>query len=397
MPQPVVLIPGFTGTRLKTGATEDLWLSDGTMKARPEWWRRQMEMQSDGITPREDGERNRNREGLDAIAVLDPERPSTQYFARLIETLLAHGYDSETLRAAPYDWRVGPVGMTQRYDYFDTLRTTIENMPEPVALITHSMGCRVAQYFLNTVTEEWIDRYIGRFVAVSALWLGVPKSIREAVTDVGALGLTPIEGVQPLYQSWGALPWMFPVTEGQYGYMNTSAFAFLGDDEHPLSIVDALTRGGAESTLRFRREYYEENTLFTTPGGAYGDRAVEPPYAGRLDVLHATGQPTEVGAYYKPGSDSAMLLDTAAASNDPNFTVEGGIRMEISGLTLQTIDGSRNSGDGFLPYGSLTYYKVWQKQKPRGDIVGRAFPGCTHYDILENDAFLAEVLTLVGA
>src|SRR3954466_1354798 len=101
MAQPVVLIPGFTGTRLKTGRhageSQDLWLSLRAMGVTPpppspirptRWWREQMELEADGITPRKDPEWNRNREGLDAIAVLDPARgqiQSTQYFLQLIE------------------------------------------------------------------------------------------------------------------------------------------------------------------------------------------------------------------------------------------------------------------------------------------------------------------------
>lgn len=404
--QPVVLIPGFTGTRLRTG-DRSLWRSLEAMGAPnppptpicpTQWWREQMELQPDGITPRRDPESNRNREGLDAIAVLDPEPgqiETSQYFLRLIETLVAHGYGPENLRAAAYDWRVGPVGMALRYGYFDALRSTIEELGQPVALITHSMGCRVAQYFLQQAGPEWTARHIGRFIAVSALWLGVPKSVREAVTDVGSLGLTEIEGVKPLYQSWGALPWMTPVTEAQYRFLNTEAFAFLGSDVAPLTIVETLTRGGAESTLRFQRDYYEENPFFTQPGEPFGSLAVECPRVRQLNIFHATEQQTEVGAYYQPGPGTTLLLDTAATSSDPNFLVQGGVRLEVPGRTLQAIDGTRNSGDGFLPYGSLTYYKVWQQQPSAPEITARAFPGRTHYDILEDEAFLREVVALV--
>lgn len=299
--------------------------------------------------------------------------------------------------------------MATRYHYFAELKETLEELVHQhpdhrsVAIVAHSLGNRVIQYFLEQIVHEdpvrgqaWIDRHIGRFIAVSALWLGVPKSVREALTDVKALGLSAIEGVKPRYQSYGALPWMLPVTEAQYRFLNTEFFAFLEDDAHPLAIVEALDRGGAISTLRHRRDFYQENPLFTPPGRAFGSLAVERPRTPALNVFHATEQPTEVGAYYRPGPGSTLVLDTAATSTDPSFRVEQGVRLEIAGQTRQTIDGTLTSGDGFLSFGSLTYFKVWQEECPHAEITGRAFPGRTHYGILEDERFLHEVVCLVA-
>jgi hypothetical protein len=412
---PVVLVPGFTGSRLATrgqdGAGIDLWLDPASMSDSPAevpitpsaWWIDQMSLAGDGVTPKCDPDANGPVAGLAAISVLDP-RPghaeTSRYFWSLIEALHEAGYTDETLVAAPYDWRSAPAGLESRSGYFTRLRTTIEGLVSadptatPVTVIGHSLGNRMLQHFFAWIvasegSPEWLDRHLARYVAVSALWLGVPKSIREALTGAEGFGLTQISGLRGVYQSYGALPWMIPVTPDLFHYFNTEHFAFLGDDAHPLEIEAALASGAA-STLRFFEEFYAGDPLYTSPGGATGDLATRRPPVRRIDVLHAVGQDTEVGAYYRR-SDDGLITDTSASSSDPAVVVRNGIRYETSEQTIQAIDGTRNSGDGFLPYGSLRYFTRWE-----GDgIASREFAGRTHYDVLADQAFLDHVIALV--
>jgi hypothetical protein len=419
--RPVVLVPGFTGSRLTTRRGTDpaapLWIDlqaifgpgpPPTPPVPTPWWLGEMTLAADGMTPVQNPADNRPVEGLAAISTLDPAQgAAAHYFFELIERLEAIGYDDTTLKAAPYDWRLPPMGLERRYGYFSDLKTTIEQLVagdplhRPVVVLGHSLGNRVIQYFLQAILNQdpaggqaWIDRHVGRYLAVSALWLGVPKSIHEAVADLGHLGIMAIVGVKPLYQSYGALPWMFPVTEAQYPYMNTTAFAFLGGDAAPLTIETALELGGAARTLGYRQQYYGGDPAYTAPGGAIGGLAVLPPPVADVRVLYATGQPTEVGAYYVQGPGGTLVVDVDAVGSDPNFVVENGIRLEVQGTTRQRIDGTTTSGDGFLPYGSLAYFTTWPAGRP---VTGQAFPGRTHYAVLRDPGFLDLVAELVSS
>jgi hypothetical protein len=265
----------------------------------------------------------------------------------------------------------------------------------PVTILGHSLGNRVLQYFLEWVLtadpdgRSWIQHHIERYVAVSSPWLGVPKSLREATTGAEGFALIPIEGVRDVYQSYSALPWMIPVTPEQFRWFNTENFAYLADDEHPLTI-DATLAMGAPSTGRFLRSYYGADPLYTSPGAAIGDHAVRRPPVGRISVFHATGQDTEVGAYYQQGEDG-LTTDLSASTNDPEVVVRNGVRFESASRTVQRIDGTRDSGDGFVPYGSLRFFTRWAGNGVTGD----ALPGRTHYDVLSDPTFLERVIGLV--
>jgi len=62
------------------------------------------------------------------------------------------------LCAMQYDWRLPPKYLEERDGYFTNLKKTIEDMStrhqKPVALMGHSMGNRVVQYFLNWIVHN---------------------------------------------------------------------------------------------------------------------------------------------------------------------------------------------------------------------------------------------------
>jgi pimeloyl-ACP methyl ester carboxylesterase len=363
-----------------------------------------MQLDKDGITPLKYPDRNRPVAGLKGISNLWPGNFSTQYFEVLIKHLKGIGYTQENLMAASYDWRVAPAALESRYQYFSNLKKSIEDFRKKnnqrVVLLGHSLGNRIVQYFLGWQLGQdggkaWIDDHIARYLAVSSLWLGVPKSIHEALADLGHLGLMAINGVKPLYQSYSALPWMLPVTAQYYRYMNTESFAFLEDDQHPLSIDEAWQLGSAHSVLNFKKRFYENDPLYTIPGGPLGSRMMEPPYVENIEVLHGSSQPTEIGAYYKRAAKKTLVVKTDATSGSPEFEVLQGVRYETPGRTQQYIDGTFNSGDGFLPYGSLMFYKTWNNSYPERKISGTCFAGATHYNVLSNPDFLKKITSLV--
>ena len=84
---------------------------------------------------------------------------TTWVFGPVIDFLKARGYDDSNLKGAPYDWRMPPMYLEQRDQYFTTLCRTIEdtyrdNGDRPVVLLAHSMGNNMAHYFCNWVVNH---------------------------------------------------------------------------------------------------------------------------------------------------------------------------------------------------------------------------------------------------
>jgi|GEM_PF-1802413 len=454
-PHPVLLIPGLTGTRLKTkkgsNTDYDLWLNPKHIllsnqeslnldeaseqellelqafvgwdqpkheisyqsKSLPlipsRWWRKEMSLNRDnGITPLNNPDYNRPRQGLDAIANLAPNsifQERTRYFEALIDRLKNNGYTDSNLKAAPYDWRTAPKGLIDRYDYFNHLQQIIEqlytqNNSTPIVIIAHSLGNRITQYLLQTIKnnpnlgQTWIDKYIARYIAVSPPWLGAPASISHVVTDSLTLGPIVLKKMKKVIQSYSVIPWLFPVTEAEYRYFNTENFAFLNNDSNPLTIEKTLQKGGASSTEQYSTKYYLNDENFSGCSSVFGSCAVECPPVNQLDVFYGTGFDTEVGAYYSYSKEK-LRIDRRAECADPNLTVKNGIRLETV-KTKQTIDGTINSGDGIVPYGSLVYFKQWQSTNSQTQIDGHEFQDCKHTEILFKDEFQQKVLSLLG-
>lgn len=64
----------------------------------------------------------------------------------------------------------------KEFGYFDRFTELVEKVAtdskRKVSIVSHSMGGLVAAYFLGLKSQEWKDKYIHNFVAVSTPWLG---------------------------------------------------------------------------------------------------------------------------------------------------------------------------------------------------------------------------------
>ncbi|WP_392481990.1 hypothetical protein [Nostoc sp. C110] len=423
----------------------DATISSRTLPITPApWWKTQMTLGVDGITAFND-EDNHPVEGFKAIERIAPDiepdfDPETgkdnRYFAALIEKLVEQGYvknennNQGNLVAFPYDWRVSPKGLNEKYDYFNKLKKEIQKQREynqkRVVIIAHSMGNRVTQYFLQWVKnkkelgEEWIHENIERYIAVSPPWLGGPLAIRFLGSDDPiVLGKAAIKDLKSVIQSYSSVPWLLPITKAPQAFLNTEHFAFVKENSkapstinnfQPKTIRDILTDGGAEqTTLKYQQEHYQNDNLIRSIVDGDGGKLVECPPVQKLDVIYAYGTPTHVGAYYissveEIDGEQTKSLRVAADLNDTggNFLVKEGIRFEIEGTTTQLIDGSTHSGDGIVPYGSLAYHKHWQKDKSLKTEIGdygfqlsdaATYPG--HEEILKVNQGTNKILELL--
>ena len=72
--------------------------------------------------------------------------------------------------------------------YFANLKLLIENTSSqfndcPVTMVAHSMGGVVSHHFLiNTVTQQWKDKYIHQYITLGAVWGGAIKTLKTLIS-----------------------------------------------------------------------------------------------------------------------------------------------------------------------------------------------------------------------
>ncbi|KAJ7562146.1 hypothetical protein O6H91_03G056400 [Diphasiastrum complanatum] len=202
---PVVLIPGVGGTQLHARLTNEyrsssflcwnwgytdyfqLWLDmGGILPPFTQCFAGRMQLIYNPST-----KRFRNAPGVNtevsyfgstrAMEYLDPKlKCATAYLASLVNNLKQNGYiDGKTLFGAPYDFRYapGPNAADVAVDYLKNLKNLIEtasssNDDKPVVLVAHSLGALWTLYLLNQQPIEWRQKYVGRFIGISAPWGG---------------------------------------------------------------------------------------------------------------------------------------------------------------------------------------------------------------------------------
>jgi hypothetical protein len=177
----------------------------------------------------------RNVHGLEGVDYLERgaiTTATTWVFGKVIDYLLKRGYDRRNLKAVPYDWRVPPQILEKRDKYFSKVvqlieQTVQQNSGKPVVLMAHSMGNKMAHYFLNWVVinakrftpplmggngMKWIDRYVHAFFAVGGPFLGSSQAYRGSLTgiDMGLGTFLNHSEVLTLSRNYGSSPWLMP-------------------------------------------------------------------------------------------------------------------------------------------------------------------------------------------
>lgn len=154
--------------------------------------------------------------------ILPSPVPELTHMKPLVDYFVSTGrYErGVNLRAAPYDWRRPP---TELGKYFASLKNLIEqtfkdNGQTPVILLTHSMGGLEVHYFLTTflpmVTpqpQQWKEKYIHKFIPISAPFGGSMESLKSYVTGRSAgVILYANEEIKDLETTMPVLPFLQP-------------------------------------------------------------------------------------------------------------------------------------------------------------------------------------------
>ncbi|MBN3306794.1 LCAT acyltransferase, partial [Amia calva] len=150
------------------------------------------------------------------VEFLDTNR-LTGYFYTMVQHLVNIGYvRNETIRAAPYDWRIAP---NEQEEYFEKLKALVEEMHKqnnhPVYLLGHSMGGNYILYFLNKQPQAWKDRYVKGFISLGAPWGGAVKPLRVLASgENDGIPLVSNIKIREEQRMTTTNPWMIPSEEG---------------------------------------------------------------------------------------------------------------------------------------------------------------------------------------
>ncbi|XP_042294468.1 phosphatidylcholine-sterol acyltransferase [Sceloporus undulatus] len=135
------------------------------------------------------------------------------YLHTLVQHLVNNGYvRDQTVRAAPYDWRIGP---NEQEAYFLRLRGLVEEMRQayqkPVFLVGHSMGNLHILHFLLQQSPAWKKRFVGGFISLGAPWGGAVKSMRVLASgDNQGIPIMSSIKLREEQRMTTTSPWLFP-------------------------------------------------------------------------------------------------------------------------------------------------------------------------------------------
>mmetsp|Transcript_15733 Transcript_15733/g.37817 ORF Transcript_15733/g.37817 Transcript_15733/m.37817 type:complete len:802 (+) Transcript_15733:300-2705(+) len=221
-------------------------------------------------------------------------------FGPVIKVLSKFGYrEGINLDASPYDWRLPPSELERRDAYFTKTMRKVERLSEkggglPVVLVCHSLGCKVAEYFLefaNARDESWCTKYIHTYMPVGAPHLGAPFALRGIVSGdkMGLDAFLNEHEALAMSRSLGSVPWLIPSLVPPYAPANVivrregafevcvnctvnvkDLFDNRAENSIPEKLELGLRCGRRYSTTNFQRIVdgkvtFKRNFIFATP------------------------------------------------------------------------------------------------------------------------------------
>jgi len=341
-------------------------------------------------------------------------------FGPLIRTLSDLGYNPRNLDACTYDWRLPPCKLEERDGYFSMMKHRAEVMHaannEKIVLVGHSMGNKAIQYFLHWVDKmdpSWCEKHVHAFLALGAPFLGAAKTLRTVLFG-DSMGLdvfcTTFEA-KLIAEHCASMPWIFPLSDPLYPDEIVRA---VSTDEKNAQYASRDWRSfltdHSPKSMGYYESYFRTDPLYEkeTPGCPQL-ACLQPPPIKRLWCVYGVNLPTEVGYFMKVkqkkkkgGLVSKVSLDRAmdkhsekkvAGINPLGLSIDGGIVKETPS-TFQSTTRTHRSGDGTVPYCSLSYPRAWAKP---GELLVRMeeIEGAEHREMLKDDRVHDAVVNFV--
>lgn len=131
--------------------------------------------------------------------------PGFWVLAKIIENLSHIGYDHNNLQVLGYDWRLDPLALEERDNFFSKLAQNIEqtyvnNNNTTVVIACHSLGGVLSFYFQSWVENrerlrsphtyqkgKWIGKYINSIITIGTPYLGAPKTASMYISGEGKI------------------------------------------------------------------------------------------------------------------------------------------------------------------------------------------------------------------
>jgi pSer/pThr/pTyr-binding forkhead associated (FHA) protein len=161
---PIVFIPGFMGSELWRGS-ERIWPNVKSLFTNPEWYR--WPSQEPIVA----------RQVVSEIVIL-PKFFKLERYAALGDFLCESlGYErGKDLLEFPWDWRIDLRVSAQRLsERITEWRARVKEAREPITLISHSMGCLIARYFVEKLNGRSV---VSRMIMLGGTHNGMPKALQ---------------------------------------------------------------------------------------------------------------------------------------------------------------------------------------------------------------------------
>mmetsp|Transcript_32386 Transcript_32386/g.74918 ORF Transcript_32386/g.74918 Transcript_32386/m.74918 type:complete len:395 (-) Transcript_32386:586-1770(-) len=271
---------------------------------------------------------------------------ATHYFSKFNDALEDAGYSrGSSIRGAPYDFRYAPPSM----ESFETeLKALVEetyaaNDNTPVTMVSHSMGCYHALYFLQQQSQEWKDTYVHAWVPISPAIGGTVNEMKLFATGssegIPGVSSNTVRGEQRSYESNA---WLLPDA------------ATYGDDV----LVSTTDRNYTASDL---------DAFFTDIDFAVGTK-IRARVADLTGSLATASPGVPVYCYYGTGVDTEAFYEYSGSFDDEPVVTMG-------------------DGDGTVNLKSLELCKGFSEEV-------KAFPGETHSGLLDSSELQALVVSV---
>lgn len=170
--EPVVLIPGITGSRLTRALDgKEVWpdVDDMLLSSSDSYL--------DDLALAPDGSQISGKE-MAASSIIDQESVlgiSAQFYGPLLQALANDGYSSgTTLFAFPYDWRLGVKNAAAAVA--NTIAAARAASPDgKISIVSHSMGTLVVKDYLAGISDT---SFINKLILLGAPPIGVPEAFK---------------------------------------------------------------------------------------------------------------------------------------------------------------------------------------------------------------------------